>query len=111
MLAYLERISDETEIIITVSGKQIWCILAADMRGVLLAATEMNSLKKSLKRASPVLTDRVAVSVELSGWEYNYTPFNTTLNYINHFNKKGAEGWELITCDFNKEIAIFKRPI
>lgn len=47
---------------------------------------------------------------ELPKWQYDYTLFNPTMNYIAHFNKRGGDGWELIHCDFDKGHAVFKRP-
>lgn len=68
-------------------------------------AIEIRALRKAL--------DEVVVEMLESSppkWEYHKTPFNPTMNYIAHFNKKVANGWELIRCDFDKEIAVFKRP-
>lgn len=42
-------------------------------------------------------------------WEYRSTPFNPIINFIGHFNDLGGEGWELIQCDFDSHIAVFKR--
>lgn len=75
------------------------------------ADTLRNSLDLAEKDIA-TLQEQIAggtLSFERPKWEYWETPFNTAMNYISHFNKKGAEGWELVHCDFGKGKALFKR--
>lgn len=73
---------------------------------------EVPALRKAFDTARETLQEQIAgetLSFERPKWEYWETPFNLAMNYISHFNKKGAEGWELVHCDFGKGKALFKR--
>lgn len=82
-----------------------------NLRDALSKAVSFQEIRKAMKKSVPIVADEMLSFEPVPPkWEYCYTPFNPGMNYIAHFNKKGDEGWELVLCDFDKEIAIFKRP-
>ncbi len=119
LLNYVEGIRRDTKVAITISlDNHQWEVTAQDIKDILATIFyEVPTLKENLedvlltKKQLSEWKSQITFPFERPKWEYWETPFNLAMNYISHFNKKGAEGWELINCDFGKGKALFKRLI
>lgn len=110
LLKTVEKVSPDAAVGIDIGGGSDHYFSAQELKDVLMTVLlETPALREALTIwQEPVPGE--TLSFKPSPWEYDYIPFNPLMNYINAFNKKGADCWELVHCDFEKGIAIFKRP-
>jgi hypothetical protein len=80
-----------------------------DLRDALEKSLAAYSLQRQIKEMRPIVTGET-LTIESPKWEYTDTLFNVDMNYIADFNKMGGKGWELVSFDPGRGLAVFKRP-